>query len=174
MEKVLIEAELREGKGKGEARKLRMGGFIPSILYGPNIKPTPIKIKRKENERMIKFLITHNVIAEMKLKKDGEEETLQVILKEVQRDPIKDEIIHLDFYHVSLDKPVVMEVPVILKGKSPGEEKGGILEHELRSIKLEGLPKDIPEVIEVDISNLDFGHAILVKDLKLPPLCESS
>ncbi|MCS7181155.1 MAG: 50S ribosomal protein L25 [bacterium] len=120
------------------------------------------------NEKTILHLTSHNIMAEMKLKKNGEEESFQVILKDIQTDPIKDEIIHLDFYKLSSERPVIMEVPIVIKGKSIGEEKGGILEQELREIKVEGLPKNIPESIEIDIKGLDFGHAILVKDLKLP------
>ncbi|MCX7917234.1 MAG: 50S ribosomal protein L25 [bacterium] len=168
MEKIIFLAETRDGKGKGVARKLRSKGFIPAILYGPDIEPICIKLDRKLNEKTILHLTSHNIMAEMKLKKNGEEESFQVILKDIQTDPIKDEIIHLDFYKLSSERPVIMEVPIVIKGKSIGEEKGGILEQELREIKVEGLPKNIPESIEIDIKGLDFGHAILVKDLKLP------
>lgn len=168
MERILFSAQIRECKGKGSARKLRTAGFIPGIVYGPDIEPIPIKLEKRKTEKIIKHLTSHNVMAEMELKKNGETENFTVILKDIQVDPIKDEILHLDFYKLSSGKAVIMEVPVIIKGKSIGETKGGILEQELREIKVEGLPSKIPEVIEVDISNLDFGHAILVKDLKIP------
>ncbi|HOK56826.1 MAG TPA: 50S ribosomal protein L25 [bacterium] len=168
MEKVVFVAEIREGKGKGTARKLRSKGYIPGILYGPDTEPVPIKLEKKSSEKIILHLTSHNIMAEMKLKKNGQEETIQVVLKDIQTDPIKDEIIHLDFYKLSSERPVIMEIPVIIKGKSIGEEKGGILEHELREIKVEGLPGNIPENIEIDIKDLDFGHAILVKDIKMP------
>jgi large subunit ribosomal protein L25 len=167
MKKIIFTAEIREGKGKGVARKLRAKGYIPGILYGTDIEPVLIKLNKKLNEKILKHITTHNIIAEIKLKKNGEEETFSAVLKDIQREPIKDEIIHVDFYKLSMDKPVIMDVPILLKGKSKGEEKGGILEQELREIKVEGYLKDIPEVIEVDIENLDFGHAILVKDIKL-------
>lgn len=169
MEKIIFNAEIREGTGKGIARKLRSKGYIPGILYGPNIEPIPIKLEKKTTEKIITHITSHNIMAEMKLKKNGEEEIISVILKDIQTDPIRDKIIHLDFYKLSSERTVIMEVPVVIKNKSIGEEKGGILEHLLREIKVEGLPKDIPEYIEVDIKNLDFGHAILVKDIKLPP-----
>jgi len=169
MEKMIFIVETREGVGKGVARKLRAKGYIPGTLYGPDINPIPIKLNRKMNEKILKHILVHNIIAEIKLKKNGEEENFSAILKEIQRDPIKDEIIHVDFYKLSKDKPVIMSVPVLLKGKSKGEERGGILEQELREIKVEGILTDIPEKIEVNIENLNFGHAILVKDIKLPP-----
>lgn len=168
MEKVVFIAEVREGKGKGVARKLRSNGYIPGVLYGPDTEPIHLKLEKKSTEKIILHLTSHNIIAEMKLKKNSEEQTIQVVLKDIQTDPIKDEVIHLDFYKLSSERPVIMEIPVITKGKSIGEEKGGILEQELREIKVEGLPKYIPENIEIDIKDLDFGHAILVKDIKMP------
>lgn len=168
MEKIVFFAEEREGIGKGFARKLRAAGYIPAILYGPDIEPLPIKLEKKDVERIIRLLSSHNVMAEMKLKINDKEEKFSVILKDIQTDPIKDEIIHLDFYKLSGDRTIVMEVPIIIKGKSIGESKGGILEQELREVKIEGLPNKIPEAIEIDVSQLDFDHAILVKDIKLP------
>ncbi|MCM8818285.1 MAG: 50S ribosomal protein L25 [Candidatus Omnitrophica bacterium] len=168
MKKVIFSAEIREGKGKGHARKLRMNGYIPGIIYGPGINPIPIKLEKIKTEKIIKHLSSHNVMAEISLKKNGDQEKIAVILKDIQVDPIKNEILHLDFYKLSSDKSLIMEIPIIIKGKSLGEEKGGILEHELREIKVEGLPDKLPESIEVDISNLDIGHAILVKDINVP------
>lgn len=168
MKKVVFSAEIREGKGKGTARKLRNSGYIPGIIYGPDSNPITIKLEKITTEKIVKHLTSHNVMAEIRLKKNGEKEKIAVILKDIQVDPIKSEILHLDFYKLSSDKPVIMEVPVIIKGKSIGEEKGGILEQELREIKIEGLPGNLPETIELDISHLDFGHAILVKDIKVP------
>ncbi len=169
MKKIVFTAEVRDGKGKGVARKIRNKGYIPGVLYGPEINPVLIKLEKKSTEKIIKNLSSHNVMAEMKLKKNGDKEKFPVILKDIQTDPIKDEILHLDFYKLSSDKFVIMEVPVIIKGKSIGEEKGGILEQELREIKVEALPEDLPELIEVDVSHLDFGHAILVKDINVSP-----
>ncbi|MGC8976628.1 MAG: 50S ribosomal protein L25 [Candidatus Ratteibacteria bacterium] len=169
MEKIIFYAEIRNKKGKGEARKLRMKGYIPGILYGYGIKPIPIKLEKKTTEKIITHLSSHNIMGEMKLKKNDEYETIPVILKDIQTDPIKDNIIHLDFYKLSSERKIIMEVPVITKNKSIGEEKGGILEQFLREIKVEGLPGNIPEYIEVDIKNLDLGEVILVKDLKIPP-----
>ncbi|MCM8785415.1 MAG: 50S ribosomal protein L25 [Candidatus Omnitrophica bacterium] len=167
MEKIIFSAEIREKTGKGAARKLRSKGYIPGILYGPDTEPILLKLEKKTSEKIISHLTSHNIMAEMKLKKNGDEQIIQVILKDIQIDPIKDEIIHLDFYKLSSERPVIMEIPIFIKGKSIGEEKGGILEHELREIKVEGLPRNIPEKIEIDIKDLDFGHAILVKDIKV-------
>lgn len=167
MEKIVFTAEIRNEKRKKGTRKLRSKGYIPSIIYGPDIEPVLIKLEKKETEKIIRHLSSHNVMAEMKLKKDGKKETINVILKQIQTDPIKDEILHLDFYKVSEEKAVIMEIPISIVGESIGVKKGGILEHELREIKVEGFVREIPDFIEIDITNLDIGDAIFVKDLKV-------
>lgn len=168
MEEIKFFAEVREGKRKGVARKLRSKGLIPGILYGGGEEVLLIQLGKKETEKKIRGLEAHNVMADLIVKIDGEEKTYKTILKEIQVDPIRGEVIHLDFCRIRMDKPVVMEVPLHLVGESIGVEKGGILEHELRELMVEALPKDIPEAIEVDISNLDIGDALLVKDIRIP------
>jgi len=166
MKKIEFIGRLREKTGKGGARETRREGFIPAILYGPGYEPLPIKVERKSAEKIINQLRAHNVMGDLKIS-DGKEEKIKVILKDIQFDEITGEILHLDFYRVRMDKPVVMEVPINLVGESPGVEKGGILEHELREIEIEVLPANIPEKIDVDISNLDIGDSLLVKDIEV-------
>lgn len=166
MKKIEFIGRLREKTGKGGARKTRREGFIPAILYGPGYEPLPIKVERKSTEKIINQLHGHNVMGNLKIS-DGKEEKIKVILKDIQFDEITGGILHLDFYRVRMDKPVVMEVPINLVGESPGVEKGGILEHELREIEIEVLPANIPEKIDVDISNLDIGDSLLVKDIEV-------
>ena len=168
MEERKFFAQIREGKGKGVARKLRRKGLIPGVLYGGGEEVVLIQLDKKETEKKIRGLEAHNIMADLVVKSDGEEKVYKTILKEIQVDPIRGEILHLDFCRIRMDKPITMEVPVHLVGESPGVEKGGILEHELREIVVEALPKDMPEAIEVDISNLDIGDALLVKDIKVP------
>ena len=166
MKKIEFIGRLREKTGKGGARETRREGFIPAILYGPGYEPLPIKVERKSAEKIINQLHGHNVMGDLKIS-DGKEEKIKVILKDIQFDEITGEILHLDFYRVRMDKPVVMEVPINLVGESSGVEKGGILEHELREIEIEVLPANIPEKIDVDISNLDIGDSLLVKDIEV-------
>ncbi|MCX8081869.1 MAG: 50S ribosomal protein L25/general stress protein Ctc [bacterium] len=168
MDKIQFTAEEREGIGKGVARKLRAGGFIPAVLYGPGYEPIPLKVEKKSAEDIIRKLESHNVMADIVIKKGKKKETVKTILKDIQTDPIRGDILHLDFYRISMDHSVRMGIPVHLVGESPGIEKGGILEQELRELQVQALPDRIPALIEVDVSNLDIGHAILVKDIVLP------
>lgn len=168
MDKIQFTAEEREGKGKGVARKLRASGFIPAVIYGPGYEPVPLKVEKKKAEDILRKLEAHNIMADIVIKKGRKKETIKTVLKDIQIDPIRGDILHLDFYRVRMDHTVRMGVPVHLVGEAPGLEKGGILEHELRELQIQALPDRIPSMIEVDISKLDIGHAILVKDIVLP------
>lgn len=168
MEKIEFVAEIREGTGKKITRKLRSSNYIPGILYGYNISPVLLKLERKHVERIIRHLESHNVMGDLLIESEGKKKKSKVVLKEVQVDPIKERILHVDFYQVRMDKPITITAPLHFTGEAPGIEKGGILDEEMREISIECLPKDVPEFIEVDISSLDIGDTLLVKDLKVP------
>jgi len=168
MDRIQFNAEEREGKGKGVARKLRASGFIPAVLYGPGYEPAILKVERKSAEDTIRKLESHNVMADVVIKKGEKQETVKTILKDIHIDPIRGDILHMDFYRIRMDQTVRMGVAVHLVGEAPGIEKGGILEQELREIQVQALPDRIPSMIEVDVSKLDIGDAILVKDISLP------
>lgn len=169
MDKIQFTAETREGTGKGTARKLRAAGFIPGVLYGAGNEPCSIKVEKRSAENIIRKLESHNVMADLILKKGkGKEETIKTMVKDIQADAIKGDVLHLDFYRIRMDQAVRMEVAVHLLGEAPGVEKGGILEQELREIEVQALPDKIPSMIEVDVSKLEIGDAISVKDITLP------
>lgn len=167
-EQIRFQGEIREAKKKGAARKIRRAGFVPGVLYGPPDQPVLLKVDKKSAEKTLRHLTTHNVMADLVLKSNGETKTIRTIVKEIQVDPLSGALLHMDFYRVRMDKPVVMEVPIQTKGESEGVKQGGVLDQELRELKVEALPRDIPERIELDIASLKIGDAVLVKDLKLP------
>ncbi len=169
MDKIQFTAEMREGTGKGAARKLRAAGFIPGILYGAGNEPCSIKVEKKSAENIIRKLESHNVMADLILKTEkGKPETIKTLVKDIQIEPIKMDVLHLDFYRIRMDQAVRMEVAVHITGTAPGLEQGGILEQELREIEVQTLPDKIPSSIEVDVSKLGIGDAIAVKDIILP------
>lgn len=160
-----LEARLREGTGKGVARKLRKEGNVPAVVYGHGFEPVHIFVNEKE--------VKHLLQAEAKLVElaiEGNKKPVPVIIKEVDADPIKDNLLHVDFQRIRLDETVTTTVPVILTGEEEcvGVKMGGIIQHGLREIEIECLPKDLPSHIEVDISNLEIGDSIKVADLNLP------
>jgi large subunit ribosomal protein L25 len=167
MEELLFNAEIREGSGTGAARKTRGEGFIPGVLNGAGHKPCQIKLERKSTERIITHLESHNVMASLVLKGSGGEEKIRTVIKEIQMQPIKGNVLHLDFYRIRMDKPIRMQIPIHLTGDAPGLEKGGIMEHELRELEVQALPDRIPEMAEIDVSSMEIGDTFIVSDIKL-------
>lgn len=167
MEAITFRGTLRDRIKKNGARATRREGFIPAVLYGGSSEPVAIKLERKESENIVRKLESFNIIADLILKNNGTEDKIKIVLKDIQMEPIKRNILHMDFYRIKMDEYVRITVPIHLVGESPGEEQGGILEHELREIEVQALPDKIPAFIEVDISKIEIGDVILVSDIKV-------
>ncbi len=163
---VTLVMESREKTGKGENGRIRRAGFVPCIIYGPEIKEN---IKGKVNMRELeRILAGHWETTRLNVKlPDGSEELC--IIREAQRHPLTDMPLHVDFLHLVRGRKITVKIPVEVVGRedSQGVKDGGVLEftHEL---EVETLPMSIPDVITVDVSGLNVGDAIHVKDLKLP------
>ena len=168
MEKLLIKADMRAEKGKSVAKRLRKEGRIPAVLYGREVDPLAISIAIKDWEKLGKQL-KRNVILNMEvhgLKKKAEHRP--VMIKYVQKSVLKNEILHIDFLQVSMERTVEVEIPIHLIGRSKGEANDGIVDQHLRSIKVECLPTQIPEKIEIDITDLDIGDSYHVSEISIP------
>lgn len=169
MKKNLIEAWIREEKGKGASRRLRTENKVPGILYGPNVKPIMLVLNRGDIERIMRSAEKESVILfDMELHSNTKKETKKVMFKEIQVDPIKDMPLHVDFYEIAADKEITVEVPVKLINTPIGVTKGGILEHITRELSVSCLPGKLVDVLEVDVSKLDVGDSIHIKDIKFP------
>jgi large subunit ribosomal protein L25 len=166
MEKILLSAETRKGTGKGFARKLRREGKIPAVLYGRDVESVPIKISAKEWETLMRR-VRKNVILTLELQGDKGVESRPVMIKKVDRGFLGDDVNHIDFLQVSMERTVEIEIPIHLTGTAKGVVDNGIVEQHLRSIKVECLPTQIPEQIEIDVTNLDIGDSIHVSDISL-------
>lgn len=161
-----ILAEKRKLVGKG-LKSLREKGFIPAILYGPEISSSiPLQIKKEELEEILKKIGSSSMVD---LNLEGQK--YSVLIQEIQRDPITEEIIHVDFFKPSLKEEIEARVPLVFEGVAPAvKELGGTLVKNVTEIEIKCLPKNLPKEIKVDISKLKtFDDAILVKDLKIPP-----
>lgn len=161
MEQVRLEAQLRESRGKGAARATRRAGLVPAIVYGHKLEPTAVQLPERAISR---FLGTtgENAMINMEL---GQDKMETVMLKEVQIDPVTRRIVHVDFLRVSLEEKVTAHVPIVLIGIAPGVADGGIQEFVLREIQVECQLGQMPEKIEIDISDIDVGDRIRVGDL---------
>ncbi|HNT43427.1 MAG TPA: 50S ribosomal protein L25 [Syntrophorhabdaceae bacterium] len=167
MEQVLIKADRRSATGKGVARKARAAGRIPAVLYGGGVDPVSITISSKDWDKITRHM-KRNVILDMEIHGADSVESRPVMVKEVQRNGLGTEIMHIDFLQVSMEKTVEVEVSIHLKGKSKGEVLGGVIDVHLRSIKVECLPGQIPEEIVIDMTELDIGDSVHVSDISLP------
>ena len=159
-----IKAITRTTKGNGPARALRREGQIPAILYGPGNEPTSIAVDTHELELLLKSSRSGQIFVNMAIDGAGERKAL---LKELQRHPVSGQYIHADFYEVAMDRKIRVRVPVTTRGKSQGVEMGGMLQIIRRELEVLCLPDDIPEVIEIDITELDMGESVHVEDIPL-------
>lgn len=157
----------REAVGKGGARSMRREGRIPGILYGHGEESIPLSVDARELQRLVHSVSIENTIVDLSLK--GTRQPYKVLIREIQRHPTREEYIHVDFFHIAMDEKISVEVPIVLNGEPTGvRNKGGILDHQLRELEVYCLPAEIPERIEVDVSELDIGDAIHVRDLAVP------
>lgn len=168
MEQVALESFIRKPSGKGGARTLRRSGAIPAIFYGPETDPIPIQVSRIALEKTLKNQTNENTVYQLTIKGDGQESAKTVMFKELQKNPIDRQILHIDFYEVSLFKEIDVTVGLKIIGKAVGVEKGGLLQEISRDLDIRCLPTHIPSHIEVDVSALDIGDSIHVEDIQLP------
>jgi large subunit ribosomal protein L25 len=167
MEEIRLKAEGRVQGGKNVARRLRKEGIIPAILYGKDVEPLPLRISAKE-WKTVQSHVKSNTIIKMELKRNEQAEERPVMLKELRKAVLSDAVLHIDFLQVSMERAVQVEVPIHLVGEPVGLVKGGVIEQHLRSIMVESLPGQIPEKIDVDISALDIGDSVHVREISLP------
>lgn len=167
MKQIALEAYVREKKGKEYCKKVRRRGFIPAVLYGKQVPSVMIEVPEREFRKAISTHAGHNVIIELQMQGNGKNSQLAMIA-EIQKDPLRIRILHIDFRSISLDIKVTVEVPVHIQGEPKGVKRGGILDHIIWMLEMEALPLNIPEEIVVNVSSLDIGESITIKDLKPP------
>ena len=168
MATVALKAQSRKETGKGVARSLRRQAQIPAVFYGREVEPVPLALDVREVERLISSAAGENVLIDLKIDNDGSAQSHRAMIKEIQVDPVKQTILHVDFYAISMDKKIALEIPITLIGAPVGVDEGGILQQVGRTIEVSCLPDQIPDAVEVDVSNLDIGDSLHVSDLQVP------
>jgi large subunit ribosomal protein L25 len=166
MERPVLSAEIREGVGKGKAKKLRAKGLIPAIFYSPQSQSIPLVIDSKEFVKTLQTEAGENVLIDLNIRKGDQADRKVVMVKDIQIDPLQGTTLHTDFYEVAMNEMVTVEVPINLVGKPEGIKMGGILEQIRRVIQIQCLPGDIPKRIDVDVSSLKIGDSIHVQDIQ--------
>ena len=168
MNQPVLTARIRKSKGKGAAKKLRKMAQIPAVFYGPKTEPVMLAVDYPELERLLKQGSSDNVILDLQVQSDQGTETRKAMLKDLLIDPIKDIYLHADFYEISMDKEITVDVPIRLVNSPVGVTEGGILQHIKRELKISCLPGKMIDVLEMDVSGLDIGDSLHVEDIDLP------
>jgi large subunit ribosomal protein L25 len=159
-----LSAVKRDTRGKNEARRLRAEGRIPAVLYGGADGAVAVAVDAKTLTRILHSEAGLNSLIALEL--EGERGDTRVLVKDFQLDPIRHSLLHADFYRVAMDKAITVTVQVVLRGEPRGvKQQGGIIDFPNREVELECLPGDIPESIEVDVSELLVGQSVRLKDV---------
>ncbi|MEO0166451.1 MAG: 50S ribosomal protein L25 [candidate division WOR-3 bacterium] len=162
--KLELEAYLYDPQKKGEVKRMRREGKIPGVLYGHKEKSKRVYVLQKEFEKVLEVLKKEVVTVDLKLN----DKVYPCLIKAIQRNPIDGRLLHIDFQHISRKEKIKATIPIHLIGEAPGVKKGGLLDQHLYEVVIRCLPEDIPAHIDVDISKLDVGKTIHLKDIVLP------
>ncbi len=162
---VALVARPRAGSGKGEARTLRRQGRVPAIAYGSDLRPTPVSVDALELWHALHTDAGLNAIIRLSL--DGDDHL--TLARELQRDPVRRSILHVDFVTVSRNVRVTVDVPLVLTGEAPGVAEGGVADQRTYLVPVEVLPLEVPEHLELDISDMQIGGVKRIEDLTTPP-----
>jgi len=164
-----LNARIRTDTGKGPARRLRGVGRLPAIFYGPGRNPIMLSIDYIHLRKIIEGGSAENIIFDLMIDSDEESQSKKVMIKEIQRDPVTRDYLHIDLYEIAMGKELEVDIPVHLINTPIGVSEGGILEHIRRRLRVSCMPEDMVDKIDVDVSGLDIGQSVHIKDVSFPP-----
>ena len=179
-ERVMLEAAVRTADGKGKAAAVRREGLVPAVVYKEGEAAVSIQVPGKEVSRILRSKAGENALITLQFNADSKpllkgQPTLVngenvVLIKELQRHPVSHQVVHVDFHQISLTQKITVTVPLAFKGEAVGvRQSGGVLEHLRWEVEVECFPTEIPAEIELEISALDLGKTLHVKDVPMPP-----
>jgi large subunit ribosomal protein L25 len=166
MAEILLAAETGRPTGSSAARRLRAEGKVPAVVYGPGIEAVAVSVVWRDLRAALTTEKGTNALITLDL---GKGDTRQAVVKELQRHPVRRDVLHVDFFEVDPDKPITTDVTIVLEGEAEAVlREQGIVEQAMNAIVVSGKPNAIPGSIAVDVSDLEIGHTITVADLTLP------
>ncbi|MDP2921331.1 MAG: 50S ribosomal protein L25 [Candidatus Omnitrophota bacterium] len=169
MDFIELKANIREEKGKELNKRLRATGLVPGVVYRKGEATLSLKIDSKNLAKALHTDAGENVIIKLFVEGDKKKKERIVVIKELQKDPVKDLLVHVDLNEISLTETLKVKVPIVSKGEAVGvKQEGGVLQHVMWEVEVECLPTNIPDKIEADISNLKIGDTLSIKDIKPP------
>src|SRR6201984_3723981 len=164
---VKLKAEPRDATGRSAARKLKARGIVPAVIYGGKQKSQALQVLERDINAMLSHASGENILVELEIA--GEKASRTALLQEIQHSPVGGDVLHVDFHAISMDKAIQADVPLEPTGIANGVKNfGGLLEQSLRSLTVECLPRDLPDRISVDVSALNIGDTIHVRQIQLP------
>ena len=166
MEKLELKATVRKTTGNSPARQLRKAGQVPAVLYGPQTESVLLSVDIKEFEQILKKGNIGSLILNLVIQ-NGKKITKPAMIKELQSHPVTGVFLHIDFYEIDMQRKINVMIPVVTKGVSKGVELGGLLQIIRREVEVLCMPGDIPESIEIDITDLDVGDSVHVEEIPL-------
>jgi large subunit ribosomal protein L25 len=161
-----LSAALRQENGKGAARKLRAQGRIPAVIYGHGERTRSVTLDAHELDRLLASVHYENTV--VRLDVEGEKREVRALLRDVQRHPSRQHVLHVDLLQIHKGEKVQVSIPVRLVGSAPGVRAGGLLQHATTDIEIRCVADNIPEHIDVDVSALEIGDSVHVRDLVVP------
>jgi large subunit ribosomal protein L25 len=167
MAKILdLQAEVRTQSGTGAVKRMRKAGNIPAALYGRKVKASNIQVHGKTFSKLLEGSASDNILVSLKIA--GASEDQLALVQEVQHDYLRGGILHIDFHAVAADEEIHANVPVTIVGEAKGQKQGGLVEAIHHEIEVRCLPKDLPESIQIDVTSLEVGHGIHVREITFP------
>jgi large subunit ribosomal protein L25 len=167
---VKLSARPRVEAGRNAVGKVRARGAIPAVIYGAKDAATKLEIDKKDIENLLSRAVGENILVELEIRDGGKTTNRVSLIQEVQHHPVRGEIIHIDFHAVSMTEEIDAEVVLEHEGEPLGVKTfGGLLQQNMRSLPIRCLPQNLPEIIIVDVSGLNIGESLHVRDIKLPP-----
>jgi large subunit ribosomal protein L25 len=167
---VSLKAAHRTATGRNAIKKIKAAQAVPAILYGNGVEPQPLQVERRAIDTLLAHTVGENILVNLEIEDGGKSAGRLALINEVQHHPVSQAVLHVDFQAVSMNETLVAEVVIEPTGEAVGVKTGGgLLEQSLRSIEVECLPKDLPEIIRVDVSNLEMNAALHVSDLPVLP-----
>jgi large subunit ribosomal protein L25 len=164
-EEIIVKAEPRSEQGSSAARRIRLEGRLPAVVYGEGKEAQSIVLNEHDFTQLLHHHASENLIITLKIGKDAD---VKVLLKDVQHHPVSGNVMHADFHEISMTNKLQLAIPIELVGDPAGvKQQGGVLEHILRELEVECLPTDIVEQFHVDVSELNIGDSISVEDLDI-------
>jgi large subunit ribosomal protein L25 len=165
-ERVKLKVQARESRGSGASRRLRAEGLIPGVLYGDGEAAHPFSIEERELRRALTG--DHGLHAILDVVLEGQQKAHHAVVKDYQLDPVRARLLHIDLHEVRLDQAIQTQVVVELTGEAAGQKEGGVLSQINREVRVEALPMEVPDHLELDVSAMVIGDSLRLTDLRIP------